>query len=263
MLHLRWDWAGDGMMQRLAGKVAVVTGGGSGIGRAVALLFAREGAQVAVIDRDVTGEAVSREIAEEGGTALAIMSDVAQAEADAARVVAAWGRIDVLVTAAGISVGGTVTTTDPVAWDEVFRINVGGTWQWARAVIPGMAARGAGAIVTMASQLAVAGGRGNSAYIASKGAVLSLTRTMAVDYAADGIRVNAVLPGATETPLLARSFARRPDPAAAREASRVRHAMGRFGRPEEVAEAVLYLASDAAGFVTGVSLPVDGGWLAA
>ena len=110
--------------------------------------------------------------------------------------------------------------------------------------------------------MARAGGRGNSAYIAAKGAILSLTRSMALDYVADGIRVNAILPGAVETPLLARSFARRDDPDAAREASRRRHPMGRFGRAEEIAEAALFLAGDTSSFVTGTELVVDGGWLA-
>ncbi|WP_305079590.1 SDR family oxidoreductase, partial [Methylobacterium sp.] len=178
-------------------------------------------------------------------------------------IVAALGGIDVLVTAAGFSVGGTVETTAPADWDAVFRAHVGGTWLWAKAAVPVMRARGGGAIVTVASQLALAGGRGNSAYIAAKGAVLSLTRTMALDFAADGIRVNAVVPGAVETPLLARSFARAADPAAARAASEARHAMKRLGQPEEVARAVLYLASDAASFTTGAALPVEGGWLSA
>jgi NAD(P)-dependent dehydrogenase (short-subunit alcohol dehydrogenase family) len=120
-----------------------------------------------------------------------------------------------------------------------------------------------GSIITVTSQLAIAGGKGNSAYIAAKGAILSLTRTMAVDFAADGIRVNAIAPGAIETPMLKRSFARHADPESVREASRNRHAMKRFGKPEEVAEAALYLANDASSFTTGVVLPVDGGWLAA
>lgn len=250
---------------RLDGKVAVVTGGGSGIGQASAVLFAREGARVAVVDRDAAGvDATLSLIREQGLEAIGCIGDVGKpggAEAEVARLLDLWDRIDVLMTAAGISVGGTVLTTEPDAWDEVFRINVGGTWLWARAVLPGMRQRGGGSIVTVASQLAVAGGRGNSAYIASKGAVMSLTRTMALDFAADGIRVNAILPGATDTPMLKRSFGRGQDPAAAREASRVRHPMGRFGRVEEMAEAALYLASDAAGFTTGVCLPVDGGWL--
>jgi NAD(P)-dependent dehydrogenase (short-subunit alcohol dehydrogenase family) len=125
-----------------------------------------------------------------------------------------------------------------------------------------MRAKGGGAIVTVASQLALAGGRANSAYIAAKGAILSLTRTMAMDFAADRIRVNAVVPGAIETPLLARSFARHADPERVREASRARHPMQRFGQTQEVAEAILYLASDSASFTTGTTLAVDGGWLA-
>ncbi len=251
---------------RLAGKVAVVTGGGSGIGQASAVLFAREGARVAVVDCDPGGvDATVALIRDAGGNATGCVCDVGDEAASIAetnRLLDLWDRIDVLLTAAGISIGGTVLTTEPAAWDEVFRVNVSGTWLWARAVLPGMRARGRGAIVTVASQLALAGGRGNSAYIASKGAILSLTRTMALDFAADGIRVNALLPGAIETPLLARSFARHADPEPVREASRQRHPMGRFGTAAEVAEAALYLASDAAGFTTGVSLPVDGGWLA-
>jgi NAD(P)-dependent dehydrogenase (short-subunit alcohol dehydrogenase family) len=126
-----------------------------------------------------------------------------------------------------------------------------------------MTAQHSGAIVTIASQLARAGGRANASYITSKGAVVALTRAVALDYVDQGIRCNTVLPGATDTPLLQRSFARQPDPDAARERSRTRHAMGRFGKPEEIAAAILYLASDESSFVTGVELPVDGGWLAA
>ena len=177
-------------------------------------------------------------------------------------VVAVGEGIDVLLTAAGFSCGGTVLTTRPGDWDAVMRTNLGGTWLWARAVLPAMQAAGRGSIVTVASQLARAGGRGNSAYIAAKGAILSLTRTMALDFAADGIRVNAILPGAIETPLLARSFARHAVPEAVREASRQRHPMGRFGWAEEVAQAALYLAGDASSFTTGTELVVDGGWLA-
>lgn len=251
---------------KLAGRVAVVTGGGSGIGRASALLFAREGARVCVVDRDApAAHATAQAIVEAGGTAMARASDVGEpgaAEADAGAVLAAWGRLDVLLTAAGFSCPGTVTTVDPAEWDAVLRVNLQGTWLWARAVLPAMQAQRRGSVITVASQLARAGGRGNSAYIAAKGAVLSLTRTMALDYAPDGIRVNALLPGAIETPLLQRSFARRPDPSGAREASRLRHPMARFGQAEEVAEAALYLASDASSFTTGTELVVDGGWLA-
>ena len=154
-------------------------------------------------------------------------------------------------------------TTAPEDWDAVFRTNVGGTWLWARAAIPSMKTRGGGSIVTFASQLALAGGRNNSAYIAAKGAIISLTRTMALDFSADHIRVNAIAPGAIETPMLARSFARQADPDAARDASIKRHPMARLGLPEEIAEAALYLAGDGSSFVTGTTLVVDGGWLAA
>jgi 2-keto-3-deoxy-L-fuconate dehydrogenase len=126
-----------------------------------------------------------------------------------------------------------------------------------------MQRQGKGAIVTVASQLAIAGGKGNSAYIAAKGAIISLTKTMAVDFASDGIRVNAIAPGAIETPMLKRSFARHENSESVRETSRNRHAMKRFGQAEEVAEAALYLASDASSFTTGTVLAVDGGWLAA
>jgi NAD(P)-dependent dehydrogenase (short-subunit alcohol dehydrogenase family) len=252
---------------KLAGRMAIITGGGSGIGRASALLFAREGAFVALVDRDADGAAETLAmLRENGGEGSVHVGDVG--EADFARVTVeavatSRGRLDVLMTAAGFSCGGTVVTTDPSDWDAVFRANVGGTWLWARAAVPVMQRQRKGAIVTLASQLAMAGGKGNSAYIAAKGAIISLTRTMAVDFAADGIRVNAVAPGAIDTPLLRRSFARHSDPEAVREASRQRHAMKRFGQAEEVAAAALYLASDDSSFTTGVVLPVDGGWLAA
>jgi NAD(P)-dependent dehydrogenase (short-subunit alcohol dehydrogenase family) len=167
------------------------------------------------------------------------------------------------MAAAGFSCGGTVLTTDPADWDAVFRTNVGGTWLWSRAAVPEMQRQGSGSIITLASQLAIAGGRGNSAYIAAKGAIISLTRTMALDFATDGIRVNAIAPGAINTPMLRRSFARHADPEPVREASRNRHAMKRFGKAEEVAGAALHLASDASSFTTGTVMVVDGGWLVA
>jgi NAD(P)-dependent dehydrogenase (short-subunit alcohol dehydrogenase family) len=252
---------------RLHGRIAIITGGGSGIGRASALLFAREGAFVALVDRDEVGMQESLEdIRAAGGDASIHAGDVGDADfaqTTVGGVIAKHGRLDVLMTSAGFSVGGTVLTTAPADWDAVFRTNVGGTWLWARAAVPQMQKQKKGAIVTVASQLAIAGGKGNTAYIASKGAILSLTRTMAVDFATDGIRVNAIAPGAIDTPLLRRSFARHADPDPVREASRDRHAMKRFGEAVEVAEAALYLASDASSFTTGTVLPVDGGWLAA
>jgi 2-keto-3-deoxy-L-fuconate dehydrogenase len=252
---------------RLQGRTAMVTGAGSGIGRASALLFAKQGAYVALVDRDRAGlqEALT---AIEGakGEASVHLGDVGDADfarAAVADITARRGRLDVLMTAAGISCGGTVLTTDPADWDAVFRTNVGGTWLWSRAALPEMQRQGRGSIVTLASQLAIAGGRNNSAYIAAKGAIISLTRTMALDFAMDGIRVNAIAPGAIDTPMLRRSFARYADPDQVREASRHRHAMKRFGRAEDIAEAALHLASDASSFTTGTVMVVDGGWLAA
>jgi NAD(P)-dependent dehydrogenase (short-subunit alcohol dehydrogenase family) len=252
---------------RLAGKVAVITGGGSGIGRASAVQFAREGAHVALVDRDAAGaEETLAMLRAAGGDGSVYVGDVGEAnfaKATIESVTAARGRLDVLMTAAGFSCGGTVVSTDPADWDAVFRVNVGGTWLWAKVAVPIMQAQKAGSIITVASQLALAGGKGNSAYIAAKGAIIGLTRTMAVDFATDGIRVNALAPGAIDTPLLRRSFARHADPEPVREASRQRHAMKRFGEADEVAAAALFLASDEASFTTGIVLPVDGGWLAA
>jgi 2-keto-3-deoxy-L-fuconate dehydrogenase len=252
---------------QLKDRAAVVTGAGSGIGRATALLFARKGAFVALVDRDEAGMRETLDaINSEGGRGSAHRGDVG--DADFARstveaVISQRGRLDALMTAAGWSCGGTVITTDPSDWDAVFRTHVGGTWLWARVAIPQMQRQRQGSIITVASQLAIAGGKGNSAYIAAKGAIISLTKTMAVDFATDGVRVNAIAPGAIETSMLRRSFARHADPEVMREASRNRHAMKRFGKPEEVAEAALYLASDASSFTTGSILTVDGGWLAA
>jgi 2-keto-3-deoxy-L-fuconate dehydrogenase len=237
---------------RLAGRTAIVTGAGSGIGRASALLFAKEGAFVALVDRDRAGLQETLTAIDGGqGEASVHVGDVS--ETDFAQT----------AVAAGFSCGGTVLTTDPADWDAVFRTNVGGTWLWSRAAVPEMQRQGSGSIITLASQLAIAGGKNNSAYIAAKGAIISLTRTMALDFVTDGIRVNAIAPGAIDTPMLRRSFARHANSDPVREASRNRHAMMRFGSAGEVAEAALHLASDASSFTTGTVMVVDGGWLAA
>ncbi|MBW5434706.1 SDR family oxidoreductase [Bradyrhizobium canariense] len=248
---------------RLQGRTAIITGAGSGIGRASAKLFADEGAHLALVDRDAAGLEETLILVGEATTYVGDAGDASFAETVVGDVVARHGRLDILMTAAGFSCGGTVLTTSPEDWDAVFRTNVGGTWLWARAAVPQMQRQNSGSIITLASQLAIAGGKGNTAYIAAKGAIISLTRTMAVDFATDGIRVNAIAPGAIETPMLRRSFARHANADEVRETSRNRHAMKRFGQAEEIAQAALHLASDASSFTTGTVMVVDGGWLAA
>lgn len=251
---------------RLRDRKAIVTGGGSGIGAATARRFAEEGAAVAVVDVDGgAARTAAAAIEAGGGRALPVTADVSEA-ADVRRamdaILESLDGVDVLVTSAAASFGGTVTETDEATWERTFAVNVRGTFLWVRAVLPTMIAAGGGAIVTVASQLALAGGRGSAAYVASKGAVLSLTRSVALDYAAQGIRANAVVPGAVDTPMMHRSFNRQPTPSTAMARSRNRHPLGRFGSAEEIAAAVLFLASDESSFTTGALLAADGGWLA-
>lgn len=249
---------------RLAGRVAVVTGGASGIGLASARLFAAEGAHLALVDRDAEALAAAEgELA--GAQVLSLPGDVgdeATVERHAQAVLARFGGLDILLACAGTSTGTAVPDTALAAWEGVIRTNLTGAFLWSRAALAPMRRAGRGSIILVGSQLAQAGGRANAAYLASKGAVVSLMQGMAVDHAAEGVRVNALVPGAIETPLLARSFARAADPAAARARSVSRHPLGRLGLPEEVARAALYLASDDSSFTTGTALRVDGGWLA-
>ncbi|GAC1600349.1 MAG: SDR family oxidoreductase [Ramlibacter sp.] len=248
---------------RLAGRTAIVTGAASGIGAAIARAFVGQGACVALVDRDADGLAAIG--AELGEQTLSLQSDVAvnaAARDGVAAVLARWGRVDILVTAAGISTGGTVDQITEAEWDRVFAVNVRGTYLWAHHTLPAMIAAGQGNLVLLGSQLAVSSAGNNAAYIASKGAIVSLGRTMAVDHAQQGIRVNVIMPGVIDTPMPRRSLARYPDPAATRERWAKRHAMGRFGRPDEVAKAALFLASDESSFTTGSQLFVDGGWTA-
>jgi NAD(P)-dependent dehydrogenase (short-subunit alcohol dehydrogenase family) len=244
---------------RLANKTALVTGAASGIGAEVARTFEREGAQVALVDRDGAG---LRAVAAEMKAALIFEGDVADG-AFAAATVASLKRLDVVLTAAGMSVGKKLADTTEEEWDRVFAVNAKGTFLWLRAALPKMIAGGGGSIITVASQIALSGGRGSASYSATKGAVISLTRSVALDYAADRVRANAIAPGAIDTPFLHRSFARQPDPEAARQRSLDRHPMGRFGTVEEVARAALFLASEESSFTTGSVLMVEGGWNAA
>ena len=246
---------------KLKDKVAIITGGASGIGAATARLFATEGAKVALVDQSQEG--LARVAA--GLDAITIQADVssdAQARAGVAKVIEKWGRIDVLMTAAGMSAGGTVDAIDEAAWDRTFDVNVKGTFLWIHYAIQHMIAAKSGAIITIGSQLAQSSPGKNAAYVASKGAIASFTKTMAVDHARQGIRVNALMPGVIDTPMPARSLKRYADPDKMRAYWNERHPMGRIGQPEEVAKAALFLACDDSSFVTGHLLFVDGGWTA-
>lgn len=253
-------------MGRLDGKCALVSGGGSGIGRAICERFAAEGARVAVADwhADAAEETVTR-IAAAGGTAVATTGDVAvpaDAERMVAETVAAFGRLDVLVANAGQELLATALETTPEQWERIIGTNVTGCFLLARAAIPRLIHAGGGSIVLTASQLSFVATQRAVAYVTSKGGVLNLARALALDHARDNIRVNALCPGAVETPLLLRQFASGIGPQGTLAELAALHPLGRIGRPEEIAAAALFLASDEASFVTGSALVVDGGYLA-
>ncbi|MCP5155841.1 MAG: SDR family oxidoreductase [Ectothiorhodospiraceae bacterium] len=250
-------------MARLADKVAVITGAASGIGRAAARLFAREGARVVVADVDGAGaRAVADEIQAAGGSALAMAVDVASSE-QVARMVAdtvtAFGRLDVLVNNAGYGIPGTVVDTDEADWERLMAVNVRGVYLGCKHAIPVMRRQGGGVIVNTASAVSVVPIRERAAYAASKGAVAALTRAVAADHVSEGIRCNCVAPGTINTPYFDEMRARSEDPRAWDAALAARHAMNRLGTPEEIAYAMLYLACDESSFVTGTLIPVDGG----
>ena len=248
---------------RLAGKVALISGGARGMGAAEAILFAREGARVVLGDvLDAEGERVEAEISGKGGEAVYVHLDVTS-EADwkraVATAVARFGRLDVLVNNAGIGGGSRLEDTTAEAWDRGMEINAKGVFLGTKAVIPAMRAAGGGSIVNISSQLGMVGMELSSPwYQASKGAVRTLTKLTAVQYARECIRANSVHPGPIVTPM---TEARRADPGH-REFMVSRIPLGRYGEPDEVAYGVLYLASDESSFVTGSELVIDGGWTA-
>lgn len=240
-------------------KVAVITGGASGIGAACAELFKSEGAHVVIVDRATTG---ARAASDNNMVLVGDVGEEATVKSHVSEILERYGRIDALVTCAGFSTGTSAVDTSLEDWEAVLRTNLTGTFLWSRETAIAMQESSGGSIVMIGSQLAFAGGRSNAAYNASKGAIVSLARTMAVDHAPDNIRVNVLVPGAIDTPLLSRSFARAGEPDAAKARSVARHPLGRLGKPDEVARAALFLASPASSFTTGSCLMVDGGWLA-
>ena len=253
-------------MPRLDQKACLVTGGGSGIGRASCLLFAEEGARIAVADkRREAAEAVAAECIAKGAEAIAVAGDVSK-DADARRMVEEtvqkFGRLDVLVNNAGYGFAGTVADTDEEAWDALMAVNVRGVFLCAKHAIPAMAAGGGGAIVNTASVVASIGIRNRAAYCASKGAVAALTRAIAIDHVAEGIRCNAVAPGTIDTPYFDEILRKSPVAADTRKALEARQLLGRLGTPEEIAAGILFLASDESRFATGSILTIDGGMTA-
>ena len=254
-------------MGKLTGKAAILTGATSGIGKATALLFAEEGADLVLTGRRVElGRRLENVIREAGGRCVFVGADHSRAD-DCVRVVertlSEFGRVDILFNNAGIVTGGTAETTTEETWNETLAINVTAVWRMSRLVLPHMREQGKGVIVNNGSDWSVVAGKDAFPYIMSKGAVAMMTKAMALDYARENIRVNAVCPGDTFVERwMEKGYFEGSDPVTIEEAMKESSAyipMGRFGTPEEIAKAVLFLASDDSSFITGHLLLVDGG----
>lgn len=247
-------------------KVVLVTGATGGIGKAIAIAFAKKGAKVIVnarkLSKDKDGSTVLDEIEKAGGEAVFVKGDVADSNSVQNIIrdgIEAFGRIDILVNNAGIVIPGTLESTSEEEFDLTMDVNVKGTFLMSKYVVPHMKKQGGGVIVNIGSVAALKGHVDRAAYCASKGAVVALSRAMAADHVKDNIRVNVVCPGTTYTPAIEEKIASAPDPAAMEAAFVNRQPMGRLGRAEEIAHAVLFAASEEAAYMTGSVIVIDGG----
>jgi NAD(P)-dependent dehydrogenase (short-subunit alcohol dehydrogenase family) len=252
------------MGKRLQGKIGIVTGAGSGIGRACAIAMAKEGARVALVGRRKDRiEEVAHEI---GNSAIATAADVSN-KSDLStlleKTVSEFGGLNFLLNNAGVLHVGNAEQITEDQWDQTFNVNVRGLWLLSRAALPHMRKAGGGSIINMASALALVGARNRAAYAPSKGAVVQLTKSMAIDHGHENIRVNAICPSFVDTELTAGLLGQTSDPAAVRRERTAAHPIGRLGRPEDIAGLAVYLAGDESSRVTGAVLPVDRGYLAA
>lgn len=254
------------MADRLRGKVAIVSGGASGIGAATARLFAQEGARVMIIDRSEPSDERLVDALKTHADAMAFtavdVTDEERVRAAIAATVARWGRLDVAVGCAGILVTGGVADLSEAQWDQSMAVNVKGVFFLSKHAIPEMRKAGGGSIINISSSFGIVGGAGYAAYSASKGAVRLLTKATALEHAAEGIRVNSVHPGVVETPMLTRTMAAIDNPDAVIAAITAQLPIGAAGSPEDIAWGCVYLASDEARHVTGSELVIDGGMTA-